>query len=449
MMKKIVITMLSVLLAPMVVRAGNMRLTADDAVALAMKNNRLVRISTLRAESASARHDETVSAQMPTLQLQAGYTKLSNIPALSMSLPAPPPAPPNTWFSTPLVLNIPDTYALKANVQYPLFTGHALEGAERAADYNAQASEHDLSNDKSGLTFAVKNAYWGLYKAIRVKAVLDKNVEQIGRHLDDVKAMVEAGILLRDEQLKAEVRLLNTRFSQKDAENNVRLAMMTLDNIIGLPLDAEIEPTSKLLPENKPIRPLADYIGDAVNQRPDLKAALMRESASGEAVLAAKGAYYPQVALFGDLNYLRPNPRIFPNVDQFDNTWDVGFGITYSLLDWGLVKNRVRQAEAAQSQAEFETEQLKDNLALDVNQSYLFLRQAGDRISVARQGVEEAEESHRITKDRFGGGFATNTEVLDAEVALLQAQLNYTVSIVDYEIADAKMRQSVGETQGN
>jgi outer membrane protein TolC len=446
-MKKLILAVLLVVIPASMAAAEKKRLLVDEAVSLAMRNNKLVQISRMKAESASARHDETAAANKPTLQLQAGYTRLSDIPGLTMSLPAPPPAPPNTWFSAPLVSNIPDNYALKATVQYPLFTGHALEGAEKAADYNAMASGSDFTNDRSELAFGVKNAYWWLYKAIKVKSVLDKNVEQMRQHLDDVKSMVEAGIILKDEQLKAQVRLLNTRFSQTDANNNVRLAMMALNNIIGLPLDMEIEPTSKLLPENRALKPLSDYLQDAANNRPDLKAALTRVSASGEAVRAAKGGYYPQVGLFGNVSYMRPNPRIFPGMDEFDTTWDVGVGINYNLLDWGAVKSRVRQAEAAKSQAELAAEQMKDAVELDLNQSYLLLRQATERISISREAVEEAQESLRITKNRFAGGFATNTDVLDAEVGLLQAQLNYTVSIADYEVADAKMKRSVGEPE--
>jgi outer membrane protein TolC len=351
--------------------------------------------------------------------------------------------------AVPIVTNIPNNYALKASVLHPLFTGHSIENAEVAADYNAKAADSDLSNDRLELVFSVKNAYWNLYKAIHVKAVLEKNVEQMQQHLEDVKNMVSAGIVLRDEMLKIQVQLSNTRFALSDADNNAKLAAMSLCNLVGLPLNTEVEPTSKLLPADKQIKPLSQYLEDAANNRPDLKSALLRVNASGAAAAAAKGGFYPQVALFGDVNYMRPNPRVFPNRDEFDATWDAGISVSYSLWDWGTVKYRVQQAEAGRSQAEFGLEQLKDATSLDVNQSYLFLKQASERISIAKLGVEQAEESLRVTKNRFAGGFATNTEVLDAEVALLQAQLNFTVATADHEIADAKMKKAVGtlETQ--
>jgi outer membrane protein TolC len=74
----------------------------------------------------------------------------------------------------------------------------------------------------------------------------------------------------------------------------------------------------------------------------------------------------------------------------------------------------------------------------------LTLIQSKEKVGVAEKGVEQADENYRITKNKFSSGAATNTDLLDAEVALLQAKVNYTVSLVDHELAWAKMMRSVG-----
>ncbi|MBI3793560.1 MAG: TolC family protein [Nitrospinae bacterium] len=440
-MKKLLFGLSLVILPSLCLAAEKKQLGVDEAVGLAMKNNKLLHISKSKEDFAVSKHKETTTAGKPTINLSGTYTRLSDVPSLSIPMQMGPGGP---WVNTPLTTNIPNTYALKAAVLQPLFTGGTIKGAEQSADYSAMAARTDVANDKMELAYSVRTAYWNVYKALRVKSVLEKNVQQIQQHLEDVQNMVKAGIILKDEQLKAEVQLSNTRFSLADADNNAKLSMMTLNNIIGVPLDTEIEPTTKLQQENKPLKQLSQYLEEAKENRPDVKAAMLRIDASSSAITSARGALFPQVSLFGEADYMDPNQRYFPATDTWNWSWDVGIAVTYNLLDWGAVKYRVQQAEATRSEASFGLEQLRDSATLDVNQSYLFLKQASDRIAIARLAVEQAEESLRITKNRFSGGFATNTDVLDAEVALLQSQLNLTVATADYEIADARMKKSVG-----
>ncbi len=438
-MKKTIVLLMA--LFPALAFAQDARtLSVEDVVSLALKNSKGMHISEMRVESASAKYGEVGAANKPTVKVQAGYTRLSDVPPFQVQLPGA--AAPATLAPTIL-----DSYALKVTAQQPLYTGGRLEKSVQAAEYSARAAEHDLYRDVSDTALAAKGAYWSLYKAIKIKNVMDENVEQVKSHLADVGNMVQAGVMLRDEQLKVQVQLSNALFAQVDAVNNVRLSMMSLNNIIGLPLETEVYPGSALMPPDKALRPLEQYRQEALENRAEVKAASMRLEASGSSADAARGGYYPQVSLFGDYYYQRPNQRFFPSRDQFDGSWDIGIAVSYDILDWGTTKYQTKQAEAVRSQSGFALEQLRDAITLEVNQSYLTLLQAKDRISIASGGVAQAEESYRITKNRFANGQATNTETLDAEVALLQAKLNYTIAVVDYEISDARLRRAVGAAE--
>jgi outer membrane protein TolC len=88
---------------------------------------------------------------------------------------------------------------------------------------------------------------------------------------------------------------------------------------------------------------------------------------------------------------------------------------------------------------------MKDGVAVEVRQGWLSLAQAGQRIGASKEAVAQAEENLRVTRDRFKEGVALNTDVLDAEVSLLQAKTNLTQSLVDLELAKAKLRKVIGE----
>ena len=88
---------------------------------------------------------------------------------------------------------------------------------------------------------------------------------------------------------------------------------------------------------------------------------------------------------------------------------------------------------------------MKDGVLLDVTQSYLTVNQTNERAAVARKGVEQAEENYRVTNERYKKGLNVNSDLLDAEVALLQAKLNYTQSLIEYELSSARLSRSIGE----
>ncbi len=423
---------------PAVAFAADQReLSINEAARMALRNSKQVRMGHLGAVAAHARADETSSADKPRVTALAGYTKMSDVGPFQIQAPGAP-AP------TVLSPSLTNWYQAKLSATYPLYTGSKLEGYAESAAYGALAADKEYEDGKAGMALAARSAYWILYKAQQVKLVIDENVTQVQSHLTDVTNMVNAGVMLRDEQLKAQVQLSNARFAQVDAANNVKVAMMQLNNFIGLPLDTNLTLTTPLAQRDAPLGTLEEYKNSAIYNRPDLGAARMKVESARAGHSASKGGYLPTVSLFGDLLYANPNQRYLPNQERWDSTWDVGIMISYDLFDWGITRSQVAQADARKLQAELAFEQTLDGVELEVNQSYLALLQARERIAIANSGVEQAEESARITKNRFHNGHATNTDVLDAEIALLQSKLNFTVATADYEIALARMQRSAG-----
>jgi outer membrane protein TolC len=391
----------------------------------------------MKVLAADARSSEANAARLPSLKLQASYTRLSEIDPFAVQVPFYPL--PITI--SPVVLN---NYSTRLSLQQPLFTGFKLEKSAAAAGYSAEAASYDLSRDKTDLVFNIKTGYWNLYKAKEVKRVVDENVELVNAHLTDVKNMMAQGLATKNDVLKVQVQLSSSQLAQIDASNSVTIAMMTLNNLLGLPIETEIDLTSAIQPQSIENQPSAGIAQEAMKTRADLKAAEMRVQANEASVTAAKGSWYPQVSVYGNYYYSRPNPRILPTKDEFKNTWDVGVNLSVDIWNWNTTKHQVDQGEAVLAQSREATEQLKDAITLEVSQANLALLQSKEKIKVAEKGVEQADENYRITKNKFRSGTATNTDLLDAEVALLQAKVNYTTSLVDHELAQARMLRALG-----
>ncbi len=422
-------------------------LTVDQAVTVGLENSKSLHASMMRVEAADARSSEMTASRLPSLKVGGSYTRLSDVPAFVATIPQSSFGagfPPQD-VSFPLSQTILDNYNLRATVQQPLFTGFRLESSAELARRNADAVAQDFSRDQAELAYTVKSAYWGLFKAQESKKVIDQNVEQMKAHLSDVQNLFAQGIVTKNEVLKVEVQLSNAQVLQLDAENNVRLAMIGLNNTLGTPLGTEIVLASGIEEGAEQPPDLGVLIEKAMAQRPELKSMDNRIRAGEAGVSLARSGWFPQIYLVGNYYYARPNQRIIPTLDAFRDTWDVSLSVSLDVWNWGATIDQTRQAQAELAQAEDGLAQMRDGITLEVTQSYLTLKQSRERIAVAEKGVSQGEENYRITDEKFKAGLALNSDLLDAEVALLQARWNYLQAVVDRQLAEARLQKAVGE----
>ncbi len=278
-----------------------------------------------------------------------------------------------------------------------------------------------------------------------MQKVLDENVDQIKVHVRDIQNWQHQGLATTNDVLKVQVQLSDVQLRQIDMRNNVQIARIGLNSLLGLPLETEIQLASTAKNEPKTFDDLGTLVKRAMERRPDLKSMEFRVKAGDAAVSLAQSNWWPQIYLTGNYYSARPNQRIFPAVDEFRDTWDVGFAFSFDLWNWGSTIHQTDQAKAQLTQAEDGLDQLRDAVTLDVTRNYLNLSRAKERIVVAEQGVKQAEENYRVTNAKFKQGLALNSDLLDAELALLQAKTNYADSIVDFQLAEAGLERSIGE----
>jgi outer membrane protein len=411
-------------------------LTVDQAVQTGLENSKGLKSSQFRVNAAEAKTSEAGALGLPSLKLNAVYTRLSDLPSSTLTTPF------GQFEISPTILN---NYTVRATVQQPLFTGGKISGAGDIADHSYEAAKQDFSKDKAELIYGIKSAYWNLYRANEFKKMVDENVAQIRAHAVDAENMMKQGLLTNNDLLKVQVQLSDALVRQIDAKNNVTLSMLGLNNILGLPLSTEIEIASTLESNLVSTTEMNSLVKKAVENRPEILGMNARIKAGESNLSIARSGWYPQIFLVGNYNYLRPNQRVFPSKDEFKGTWDVSISLSYDLWNWNTSGSQSAQAEAQLSQTEQALSQLKDGVSLEVTQSYLAVNQAKERADVAKKGVEQAEENYRVTNERYKKGLNVNSDLLDSEVALLSAKLNYTQSLVDYELAAARLTKSVGE----
>jgi outer membrane protein TolC len=138
------------------------------------------------------------------------------------------------------------------------------------------------------------------------------------------------------------------------------------------------------------------------------------------------------------------------NDDKFggtkNNNWTVTGSISFNVFDSGINRAQKKQAEWGHTAANEQYAQTKDNVALEVRQYYLSMREAEKRIDTSYVAVSKAEEDYKIAQVRYSAGVGTNLDVMDSQVALTTAQNNYAQALYDYNANRAQLEKAMGMT---
>ena len=129
--------------------------------------------------------------------------------------------------------------------------------------------------------------------------------------------------------------------------------------------------------------------------------------------------------------------------------WYAGINVKMNVFDTGVTLSKIHGAEADLKKAQETYRDTVDSVNLDVRSNYLGLREAEKRISTTKLAVEQADEDYRIAQLRYMSGVGTNTDVLDAQVALTQAKTNYTQALYDYNTSKTALETSIGVPMTN
>ena len=229
--------------------------------------------------------------------------------------------------------------------------------------------------------------------------------------------------------------------SQQDlikAQNAYDVAVASLNNVVGLPLETQTIVDDELAHSDY-VKSLEDCIDFSSRHQPMIIQAAKAVEAARGGVMAARSGYLPSVSVSAGYGW---GDREFPGDEK--SSWSVSATLNFTVFDSNITRGRVDSAQGALAQREASYRQTRDNVFLAVRSSYLRLREAEKRIGTASVTVETAEEDYKIALVRYQAGVGTNTDVLDAQVALTQAKTNYVQALYDYNTSWADLENDMG-----
>ncbi|WP_018615581.1 TolC family protein [Segetibacter koreensis] len=410
-------------------------LTIKEAIDLSIKNSKKLKNSTAKIEEATAALREAVQNRLPAVGVSGSYLRLNN-PNIDIKTKST-----NSGGNTGGQSTGKPSSALygMANVSLPIYAGLRIKYGIESSKYLQEAAKLDADNDREAVILNTIEAYENLYKSKAAVDLVKENLESNRQRVKDFTNLEKNGLLARNDLLKAELQESNTELSLLDAENNWKLANINMNLMLGLP-DSTLLTVNEgdLQTTTNQLKGVEDYVQLGLQNRKDVSALSLRKKAANTGVKAAKGEMYPSIALTG--GYVAAD---IPNVLTVTNAVNIGVGVKYN-LNLGKNNSQVQQAKAREKQLEANQEMLADAIQLEINQAYQNYLLSQKKIDVYEKAIAQAEENYKIVKNKFDNALATTTDLLDADVAQLQARLNGAFSKADASVAYNKLLQTAG-----
>ena len=390
----------------------------DNVVRIALSRHPLVGQADAETAAAVARKGQAKAAYYPTVRLQSGYSDFAG-------------------FSSSSGRNISvSNIDAEGNVTQVLTDFGRRSAGFRRAESLLSASREARRTTRQDVAFQAKVAYFNVLRAGRILAVNRETVSQREAFLRQARAFYEAGIRARIDVARAEANVYDARADLTAAENDLRVARITLLNRMGVDGPRDFELVDTLAAEVVP-GTIAGWIREAEENRPELSDLVFRRLAAEEAVRAASADHRPVLSAEGGYGYANEE---FP----LRKTHIISILFEVPLFTGFLTSERVREAEASLSAAVHAETDRRRSVRLEVEQASLSVREASERFGARRKEQEASGENLHLARERYKVGAGDIIEMIDAQVQMTRSETDVIEALYDSSISAATLLRAVG-----
>lgn len=425
---RLIISFAMLILSGAVFAQDRKTLGLQEAIDLGIKSSKQLKISQAKIDEATAALQEAIDKKWPNATASASYLRLNsaNIDLRSSSNNNGGPKVNQALYGI-------------VNLSMPIYAGGRIRYGIRSAELLKKAIELDAEMNKEEIIQNTIEAFANLFKAGSQVRLIKENLASARQRVKDLSNMEKNGLLARNDLLKAELQASTVELNLLDAENNLDMANLNMDLMLGIPADTRLSLDTAGIEKAYDTRVMNDFVQAAFKNRKDKAATELRKRSAENGLLSVKAEKLPSLQLTG--GYIAAD---IPNVITITNAVNIGVGLSYNIASLWKNKAKVKQAESRVQQIQYNEELLDDRIRLQVSRDYLTVISNRKKVEVYAKALEQATENERIVKNKFTNNLATTQELLDADVALLQTKLSYTLAKADQFVAYNKLLQSSG-----
>ena len=407
------------------------KISLDEAIDLSIKNSKSLRASQARIQQATANTTISKQDQLPDFKVSGSYLRLTQ-PNITQ-------AKSNSGSSPSEPIKIDQAAYAMANLSLPVYQGMKIQYGIRSSEFLEKAAMLDADQNKEAVILNTIDAFSNLYKAKANLRVIQENLAQSRSRDADFANLEKNGLLARNDKLKALLQTANIELTMADVENSLKVTMVNMNIMLGLPEETILIPDSSSLGEPGAVKTILEYEQLALQNRKDMQAIGYRKQASQVGIQSAKSGYYPSVSLTGGYVALD-----IPNFITMTNAFTFGVGLSYNVSSLWKTNAHVSEAKARLAEVQANEEEMNENIRRQVNQAYEALLTAQKKIEVSQVSIEQGKENYKIVKNKYDNSLLTVTDLLDANVLMLQSEISLELAKADAILAYNTLLERAG-----
>jgi len=416
-------------------------LTLDEAVTLALQNNRFVKNSVLEAQKYDFQVSTARSWRKPRFQFAVLGGELLQpfhftIPKGSLGTfgnTGPIPAT-NATIHTPAVFT---TY-LTGSIDQPLTQQYKIGLGIRATELGRDIAREDVRAERQKIAAEVRDAYFNL---VAIQASVDAAREAV-KTLEEAQRVtaryVAEKTVLRADALDVDARLAKSRYDLSVSENGVATQREALNQLLGRDVSTSFR--VDFIPEqDRSDLTLDSARQEALANRPETREAHLKEKQAEYDRRLAKAEYIPDLSLevrYQGIN----NVQVLPQ-----NVATAGFFLTWEPFDWGRRHNKVLEASKTSEQTRNGIQETESQVAVEVGAKYRKWQEASLLLKASRTAHEAAVEQFRVTGNKYKEQAALLKDLLQAQAQSSETSFQYQQTLSSYWSAFAELRKAMGE----
>jgi outer membrane protein len=407
-------------------------LTLEQSIDIALKESVVIQSAREGVVASEARTKEAFTGFLPKLSTSYIYSRLDPAPYIKQPLPI-----------GTLTTGTQDNYTWSLDARQPLFTGGRIEANYDISKLGVDASKQEEQGSIQDIVLDVKRSYFSILKAKRLVGVARQSVEQYVAQRDLAKNFYEVGLVPRNDYLQAEVRLADGTQSLVRTENRLEESKARFNTVLRRSVDTAVDVVDIL-----DYRPFAlsseECRKTAFENRPEIRLYSLKAEQAGKRIKVVESEFYPSLNLVGSFQRYGDGGNLNGSKYRDPDNWTVAALATWDLWEWGRTKYARDASVSNEKQAQNTVTQVKDQVALEVKNAWLAVKEAEKLIAVTRGAIEQAEENYRINQERYREQVSRMTDVLDALTLLTFARASYSNALSDYHIALAALDRAMG-----
>jgi len=332
-----------------------------------------------------------------------------------------------------------DGNTLRISGSLPLYTGGANQANIKRAELGVETAALTTERAREDIKLDVIQAYYNALEAKKTIDVDKESADNYAAHYTNVSQLYSAGSKARIDVLRSSVELSNARQTLIKAQNAYEVDIAKLRNLLNIDRSEPINLTTDFSYDKFDID-MDSCIAYAFRNRKDLLIDQYNLNRAELAVTAAKAGFKPSL----NLSLSAGQGNDFAPHSSSSQSLSAGVSASWNVFDSGVTKAEVQAAEAERDTAKLNLVKDQEDIDLALRQAYYNMREAEKRFNSTGDAVNQAEEDYYIAREKYRAGEGLMLDIIDAQLALSQAKLNYISAQYDYARYKAEVENVMG-----